>query len=217
MQHVGKHEAAFGVGIDDFDCLPRHRLDDVARALRLAVRHVFHEPDGADRIDLGLAHGERVHEPDHAGGARHVAFHVLHALRGLDRDAAGIEAHAFADERDRLGTALAAVPAHHDEPGIVHRALADAEQRAHAELAHRRHVEHLDADAELGQCRRAAGKLHRIENVRGLIDEIARQHHAVGYSAGARPCLLGGGRDWRKPRSIRTLSARSSPSLRLVL
>jgi hypothetical protein len=29
------------------------------------------------------------------------------------------------------------------------RTLADAEQRAHAELSHRRNVEHLDEDAEL--------------------------------------------------------------------
>ena len=73
--------------------------------LRLAVRHVLDEADGADRVDLGLARGERMHEADHAGGARHVALHVLHAGGRLDRDAAGIEAHALADEGDRLGAA----------------------------------------------------------------------------------------------------------------
>ena len=96
-------------------------------------------------------------------------------------------------------------------------ALADAEQRPHAELAHRGNVEHFNADAKLGQGRGAAGKFDRIEHIRGLIDEVARQHHAVGYSAGAPPRLLGGGWDWRKRDRCRTLSARSSPSLRLVL
>ena len=36
-----------------------------------------------------------------------------------------------------------------DHAAVVRRALPDAEQRVHAELLHRRHVEHLDRDAEL--------------------------------------------------------------------
>ena len=45
-----------------------------------------------------------------------------------------------------------------DDAAVVRRALADAEQRAHAELLHRRHVEHLDRDAELLQRRRRGGR-----------------------------------------------------------
>ena len=41
MQHVGEHEPAFGVGVDDLDGLARHGGDDVARPLRIAVRHVL--------------------------------------------------------------------------------------------------------------------------------------------------------------------------------
>ncbi len=44
---------------------------------------------------------------------------------------------------------LAAVPAHHHHAALARRALPDAEQRVHAELAQRGHVEHLDRDAEL--------------------------------------------------------------------
>ena len=47
-EHVGQHEAALGVGVDDLDGLSRHRLDDVAGALRVAVRHVLDEADDAD-------------------------------------------------------------------------------------------------------------------------------------------------------------------------
>ena len=66
-------------------------------------------------LTLRLARGERVHQPDDAGGAAHVALHVLHAGGRLDRDAAGVEADALADEGDRLGASLAAVPAHDHE------------------------------------------------------------------------------------------------------
>ena len=83
MQHVGEHEAAFGIGIDDLDRLSRHGRDDVARPLRLAVGHILHQPDDADGVDLGLARSERVHEADNAGRTCHVAFHIPHALRRL--------------------------------------------------------------------------------------------------------------------------------------
>ena len=58
---------------------PGHRGDDIAGTLRVAVGHVLDEADGADRVDLGLARGQRMHQPDHAGRAAHVALHVLHA------------------------------------------------------------------------------------------------------------------------------------------
>ena len=210
MDHVGEHEPAFRVGVDDLDGLARHRGDDVAGALRVAVRHVLDQADRADRVDLGLAAGERVHQPDDAAGPRHVALHVLHAGGRLDRDAAGVEAHALADEGDRRRSLLAAVPAHHHEAAVVRGALPDAEQRAHAELAHRLDVENLDADAELAQGRGAAGELGRIEHVRRLVDEIARQHDAVGDRLPAAPGAARAGdvgdRE-RQPRLARSLVA----------
>jgi len=84
MQHIGQHEAAFGVGIDDFDRLARHRLDNVAWALRFAVRHVLNQPDRANHIDFGFARGKGVHEADDASSAGHVAFHVFHSRCRLD-------------------------------------------------------------------------------------------------------------------------------------
>ena len=67
------------------------------------------------------------------------------------------------------------------------RALSDAEQRTHAELLHGRHIEYLDIDAELSQARRPAREFAGIEHVRRLVDEIARQHHAVGDGGGLCP------------------------------
>ena len=148
--------------------------------LRVAVGHVLDDADGADRVDLGLARRERVHQPDHAGRARHVALHVLHAGGGLDRNAAGVEGHALADEGDRRVVLLAAVPAHDDDAAVLARSLPDAEQRVHAEFLHRRHVEHLDRDAELLEHGRPAGEFLREEHVGRLVDQVAGHDHAVG-------------------------------------
>ncbi len=101
-ESIGEHETAFGVGVEHLDGLARHRGDDVARTLRVAVGHVLDQPDDADDVDLGLARGERVHQAGDGGGAAHVALHVLHAGGGLDGDAAGVEDDALADEGDRL-------------------------------------------------------------------------------------------------------------------
>ena len=160
-EHVGQHQAAFGVGVDDLDGLARHRGDDIAGALRVAVGHVLDQADGADRVDLGLARGQRMHQPDHAGRAAHVALHVLHAGGALDRNAAGIEANALADEGDRLLAFLAAVPAHDHGAARLRGALRDAEQRAHAELRHRLDVEHLDIDAELARAGSRGARIPR--------------------------------------------------------
>jgi hypothetical protein len=61
---------------------------------------------------------------------------------------AGVEAHALADEGHRLLAFLAAVPAHDHGAARLRRTLANAEQRAHPQLLHRLHVEHVDIDAE---------------------------------------------------------------------
>ena len=70
---------------------------------------------------------------------------------GLIEMPPGIEHHALADEGDGLVGRLAAVPAHDHDPAAALGALADAEQRPHAELLHRLLVEDLDLDAELGE------------------------------------------------------------------
>ena len=174
-QRIGQHEAALGVGVQHLDGLAGHRGDDVAGPLRIAVDHVLDATDDAERIDLGLARGEHVHQPGHRGGAAHVALHVLHAGGRLDRHAAGIEDHALADEGDRLVLRLAAVPLHDHQARRASGALRDAEQRAHAELLHFLFGQHLDLDAERFEFPRASGELDRPQNVGRLVDEVARQ------------------------------------------
>ena len=63
---------------------------------------------------------------------------------------------------------------------VARRALPDAEQRVHAELLQRGHVEHLDRDAGFLERLRAAGEFLRVEDVGRLVDQVARQPHAAG-------------------------------------
>src|SRR5690606_39692221 len=100
--------------------------DATAGALRVAVRHILNQPDHANHIDLRLPPGERLHQPGDGARTAHIPFHVFHARGGLQRDAAGIEADALADERERLAPGFAArraVPLHDDEAALARRAL----------------------------------------------------------------------------------------------
>ena len=108
--------------------------------------------------------------------------HFIASMPGgrLDRDAAGIEGHALADEGDRLAAFAAAVPLEDQQARLAHRALGDAEQRAHAELLHRRAVEHLDLDA--AALERRADALDEglgVDDVGRLGDQLAGQRHAL--------------------------------------
>ncbi|MHC2280576.1 hypothetical protein ACVME8_007219 [Bradyrhizobium diazoefficiens] len=111
-------------------------------------------------------------------------------------------ADALADEGDRGLALLAAVPAHDYGAARPRRALADAEQRAHAELVHRLDVEHLDLDAELAEQACAAREFLGEKHIRRLVDEVARDDHAVDDMAGRGKRLLGRGDIAHRKRDI---------------
>jgi hypothetical protein len=69
-------------------------------------------------------------------------------------------------------------------------ALSDPEQRIHTELLHLLDVEHVDDDAELSQTAGAPCEFFRIEHVGRLVDEIARNHHAVCDGGARRKCVF---------------------------
>ena len=117
-QHVGQHEAAFGIGVQNGDGLAGHGFDNIAWSLRLAINGVFNHANGAHDIHFGFAFCQGVHEPDDASSAAHITFHVFHAGCGLDRNATRIEGHAFANEGKRRFALLAAVPAHDNQTGF---------------------------------------------------------------------------------------------------
>ena len=69
-------------------------------------------PMAPTALTLALRAASACISPTTQAAPAHVALHVLHAGGALDRDAAGVEANALADEGDRLLALLAAVPAH---------------------------------------------------------------------------------------------------------
>jgi len=81
-EHVGQHQTAFGVGVDDLDGLAGHRRHDIAWALRVAVGRFSDDADGSDHIDLRLPRSHACISPT-TQAARHVALHVLHAGSAL--------------------------------------------------------------------------------------------------------------------------------------
>ena len=179
-QHVGQDETALGIGVEHGNRLAGHRFHHIARPLRLAVRHVLDNTDGANGVDFGLALGQRHHQPGNARCTPHVALHVLHAGRRLDRDAASIERDALADESQRPFAGLAAIPLHHHHAGLMARALGHAEQGSHAQLFHLWRPHDRDFEAKLGQRLHAICEFHRMQRIGWLIDKIARQMNALG-------------------------------------
>ena len=55
----------------------------------------------------GLQLRDRAHGADHGRAAGHVVLHLLHAVGGLDGDAAGVEGHALADQAQMRGAVRA--------------------------------------------------------------------------------------------------------------
>ena len=99
----------------------------------------------------------------------------------------------------------------------LRRALADAEQRAHAELGHRLDVEHLDLDADLLELAGAAREFDREKHVRRLVDEFARDDHAVDDMGFRREGLARGGDVADRDRNVGARTAPLSSSFFLVL
>ncbi len=185
---VAQHQPAFGIGVEDLDRLARHRGDDITGALGVAVGHVLDQSAHADHIGLGLAQRDRLHRAGDRAGTAHVPLHVFHAGSGFQGNAAGVEGHALADQRQRRITGARAVPLQRQQPRVAPRALAHAEQRAHAEFGHFGLTEHGNLDAQpfdLGQHLGDEGL--RIEQVGWLGNQGAGQVEAVGDRLLRRP------------------------------
>ena len=143
--------------------------------------------DDADDIGLGLAGGERLHQAGHGGRAAHVALHVLHAGGRLDRIAAGVEDDALADEGDRLVLGLAAVPLHDDQarrPRGDPCATPSSAPMPSFFISFSVRISTLTPS--FSSALRLGGELDRAKRVGRLVDQIARQHHAVrnGFRVG---------------------------------
>ena len=108
---------------------------DVAGLLGLAVGHVLAAAEDGDDAQVGLEQGDGAHGSDHGGGAAHVVLHLLHAVGGLDADAAGVKGDSLADQsEDGRGGGAGRFVAHDDEARFFLRTLGDAPECSHLEF-----------------------------------------------------------------------------------
>src|SRR6185295_9803101 len=135
IKAISKDEAAFSIGINDFDGFTGHGNLDITRLLGLAARHVLGSADNTDHFDFRLEQSNSAHGTDHGRATGHVIFHLLHTVSGLDGDSTGIEGNAFAHQPEHwLFRCALRFIAHHDEARLFVRALGNAPERAHLQL-----------------------------------------------------------------------------------
>src|SRR6478752_100569 len=80
VEDVGENEAAFGVGVENFDRFAAASGKHVAQFVGIAAEHVFDEAAEADHVNGELEAGDGLHRAEHGGRAGHVAFHRFHAV-----------------------------------------------------------------------------------------------------------------------------------------
>ena len=116
------------------------------------------------------------------GRAGHVVLHLLHAVGGLDGDAAGIERDALPDQGQmiRLRSACAGLYFRTIRNGGLAAALRNAEQSAHSQLLHRVAIEHFALQA-VG--RRHRSGLFRQNGGRQLVSRLIRPDRGSKFCA----------------------------------
>ncbi len=124
-----------------------------------------------------------MHDARDGAGPAHVHRHVLHARRGFDADAAGIEDHALADQGEGF-LVSPAVPFHHHDLGGRLRPLPHRQKCAHAELFEVGFLQHLDLDAEVGEGLQPGGELRGGQDIRRFVHQIAGKEHAFRHGTG---------------------------------
>ena len=96
---VGEHQPSLGVGVEHLDGLAAVHREHVGRALGGPARHVLGERQVADHAHRQAERRRSPHRGQHRGGAAHVGLHRRPSpWRRLERQAAGVEGDALADQ-----------------------------------------------------------------------------------------------------------------------
>ena len=196
---VGEHEAALGVGVQDLDRLAVHGVDHVAGLGGGAARHILGAGRHGRHVHGRPQAGDRLHGPEYRGGAGHVGLHLLdRAGRRLQRDAAGVEGDALADQAHGAAAARAPV-AEHDELRGLHGAGCDGEVGAHLQPLRLGAFDDRALQAVVGRdLLRATGQHGGGHQVRRFVHQVAREvrrlredarllHAARGCGGAPRP------------------------------
>ena len=196
-KRVGQHHAALGVAVHDLDGHAVRGAHDLLRAVGARADLVLGQCQPAVDVEArpDSRAGEQRADGDRA--ALHVAVHQVHALVGLEVDAAGVEADALADERDRRSrrAARTAVTQPHDAGAAVRVGARHRKERAGPEPRERPFVVEAEPPALAARELTAASS--------GTPRSRAR------WAAGPRASARGGCR--RRPRGRRSKSRVRAP------
>ncbi|RMS21571.1 hypothetical protein ALP71_05800 [Pseudomonas coronafaciens pv. garcae] len=181
-QCIAQHQAAFGVGVENFDCLAAHGGDNVARSRGGAAWHVLGAGQNAHQVDRQFQFEYGAQGAEHTGSAAHVELHLVHAGSGFDADTARVEGDAFADQHERLVAFLAALIVHDDQARWLGAALGHCEKRAHAQIGKFLLVVdfHFQIFVRLAQRLGFFAQIDRVADVRRQVAQVAGQRHAGG-------------------------------------
>jgi hypothetical protein len=154
--------------------------------IRAAAGHVFGGWHHADHADWCVQQRNRAHRAGDRRPAGHVVLHPLHAVGRFDRNAAGVEGDALADQAEdrRLWCTGRLVTKHHQSRRLA-AAARDAKQQTHAQLGNLLFVENLHATPAS-----AASLVARIANSRGvsvLPGSFASSRARLLHSPSTRP------------------------------
>src|SRR5690554_848305 len=178
---VAQYQAAFGVGVEDFNGHAAQGGYDVARSGGAAIRHVFGGRNHRDYVDFGLGFSQYFHGAEYAGGTAHVVFHLVHAFAGLEADAAGVEGDAFTDQHVGLVLGFAATVFHHDQARGLLGAFAYGQDGVHAQFFHLLLIQHfgLDGVVVFGHDLGLFSQPDRVADVGGSVAQVFGVVHAT--------------------------------------
>ena len=135
---------------------------------------------------LRLEQRDRAHGADHGGAAGHVVFHLLHAVGGLDGNAAGVEGNAFADQsQHRLFGRACGFVAQDDQRGRFVGTLGHAPESSHLQFLDL--VGAVDFALQSDFLRHllgAIGEDGRRHAIRGFVDQVASEVLRLADDAG---------------------------------
>ncbi len=97
-QGVSEDQPTLRVGVEHLDGGAAVLGEDVAGPLGAARRHVLGQREEAGDPDLDVERAERAEHREHRGRPGHVGLHRGHRRGRLDRDPAGVERDALADQ-----------------------------------------------------------------------------------------------------------------------
>ena len=178
-ERVGEDEAALGVGVADLDGEAVACAVDIERPERAAGDRILDRRNEHAQPHRQLPVHDHVGEREHGRGAAHVLLHQQHRAFGLDVEAAGVEAHALADQRHLRCRRIA--PSEVDQAGLPGGGAADRMNERKIVGEEIVADDHARARAvAAGERRGRIGDLAGPHVVRRRVDEVAREIDGLG-------------------------------------